>query len=73
MTIDPNRTQRDRARRDGAFMIPERRRATVLPALEGAGVWLVIPCYRVKAHILSVLAKTPAWVSKPPPKTATKR
>jgi len=43
-------------------MIPERRRATVLPALEGAGVWLVIPCYRVKAHILSVLAKTPAWV-----------
>ena len=32
------------------------------PALDGAGVWFVIPCYRVKAHILNVLAKTPAWV-----------
>lgn len=32
------------------------------PALEGAGVWFVIPCYKVKAHILNVLAKTPAWV-----------
>ena len=32
------------------------------PSLEGAGVWLVIPCYRVTAHILDVIAKTPAWV-----------
>ena len=32
------------------------------PLLVGAGVWLVIPCYRVKAHILSVIGKTPAWV-----------
>ena len=32
------------------------------PTLDGAGVWLVIPCYRVKAHILHVIAKTPAWV-----------
>lgn len=32
------------------------------PMLEGAGVWLVIPCYRVRAHILTVLGKTPAWV-----------
>jgi dolichol-phosphate mannosyltransferase len=31
-------------------------------SLEGAGVWLVIPCYRVKAHILTVIAKAPAWV-----------
>jgi glycosyltransferase involved in cell wall biosynthesis len=31
-------------------------------ALETAGVWLVIPCYKVKAHILSVLAKAPGWV-----------
>jgi glycosyltransferase involved in cell wall biosynthesis len=31
-------------------------------ALEEAGVWLVIPCYKVKAHILKVLAKAPAWI-----------
>ena len=32
------------------------------PTHVGAGVWLVIPCYKVKAHILKVLAKTPPWV-----------
>jgi len=32
------------------------------PKLDGAGVWLVVPCYKVKAHILRVIAKTPAWV-----------
>jgi glycosyltransferase involved in cell wall biosynthesis len=32
------------------------------PSLQGAGVWLVIPCYRVRDHILKVIAKTPAWV-----------
>ncbi|WP_374469844.1 glycosyltransferase family 2 protein [Phenylobacterium sp.] len=32
------------------------------PKLDGAGVWLVVPCYRVKAHILKVIAKAPAWV-----------
>ena len=32
------------------------------PTLEGAGVWLVVPCYKVKAHILDVIAKTPPWV-----------
>ena len=32
------------------------------PTLDGAGVWLVIPCFRVKDHILSVIAKTPGWV-----------
>jgi dolichol-phosphate mannosyltransferase len=32
------------------------------PTLEGSGVWLVVPCYKVKAHILDVIAKTPAWV-----------
>lgn len=32
------------------------------PKLDGAGVWLVVPCYKVKAHILKVIAKTPAWV-----------
>ena len=33
------------------------------PALADAGVWLVIPCYKVKAQILAVLAKAPAWVA----------
>jgi dolichol-phosphate mannosyltransferase len=32
------------------------------PKLDGAGVWVVIPCYKVKAHVLKVIAKTPAWV-----------
>jgi len=32
------------------------------PSLDGAGVWLVAPCYKVKAHILDVIAKVPAWV-----------
>src|SRR5579862_4923608 len=32
------------------------------PSLEGAGVWLVVPCYRVKAHILDVIAKAPPWI-----------
>lgn len=31
-------------------------------SLTGAGVWIVIPCYRVRDHILSVLGKIPAWV-----------
>jgi dolichol-phosphate mannosyltransferase len=31
-------------------------------SLAGAGVWVVIPCYRVRDHILSVLGKIPAWV-----------
>lgn len=30
--------------------------------LSGAGVWVVIPCYKVRDHILSVLRKIPAWV-----------
>lgn len=33
-----------------------------MPSLEGAGVWLVVPCYRVKAHILRVIARTPTWI-----------
>jgi glycosyltransferase involved in cell wall biosynthesis len=37
-------------------------RAGLAPALEEAGVWLVVPCYKVRAHILRVIAKTPAWV-----------
>ena len=30
-------------------------------SLEQAGVWLVAPCYKVKAHIMRVIEKTPAW------------
>lgn len=30
-------------------------------SLEGAGVWLVVPCYKVKGHILRVIRKAPAW------------
>jgi dolichol-phosphate mannosyltransferase len=31
------------------------------PSLEGSGVWLIVPCYKVRAHILRVIARTPAW------------
>jgi glycosyltransferase involved in cell wall biosynthesis len=37
-------------------------RAAAAPALEEAGVWLVIPCYKVRDHILRVIEKTPPWV-----------
>jgi dolichol-phosphate mannosyltransferase len=30
-------------------------------SLEGAGVWLVVPCYKVRSHILRVIRRTPAW------------
>jgi glycosyltransferase involved in cell wall biosynthesis len=30
--------------------------------LAQSGLWVVIPCYRVKAQILTVLAQIPAWV-----------
>jgi len=32
------------------------------PSLVSAGVWLVAPCYKVKAKILDVIAKTPPWI-----------
>ena len=40
----------------------ERLRALAPPALAAAGVWLVIPCYKVTGQILEVLAKAPPWV-----------
>src|ERR1700761_5708115 len=48
----------------GPEPIEERRRMLRAfdPTLDGAGVWLVVPCYKVKAHVLDVIAKTPAWV-----------
>ena len=39
---------------------PSRRRDAL--QLAGGGVWVVIPCYRVTAHITEVLAGIPAWV-----------
>ena len=51
----------EKSAREAAAALTDRRRGP-LPALETAGVWLVIPCYRVKPHILSVLAKAPAWI-----------
>ncbi|MCI3132877.1 glycosyltransferase family 2 protein [Phenylobacterium aquaticum] len=32
------------------------------PRLDEAGVWIVIPCYKVTDHIARVIAKIPAWV-----------
>jgi dolichol-phosphate mannosyltransferase len=54
----------DKSAPGGSQPIEERRRMlrALDPTLEGAGVWLVVPCYKVKAHVLNVIAKTPAWV-----------
>jgi len=44
---------------------PQNRSAAARPAdlgLSAAGVWLIVPCYRVKAHISEVIARTPHWV-----------
>ena len=30
-------------------------------SLDGAGVWLVVPCYKVTGHILRVIKRTPSW------------
>jgi dolichol-phosphate mannosyltransferase len=57
-------TSTDPIARDGPLSPDERQRFrhVMPPKLEGAGVWLVIPCYRVKAHILQVIAKAPSWI-----------
>ncbi len=54
----------DTGARQGARPHEERRRQLLAldPTLEGAGVWLIVPCYKVKAHILDVIAKAPTWV-----------
>lgn len=33
------------------------------PNLKLAGVWIVIPCFRVRAHIAKVIAQAPDWVA----------
>jgi len=40
---------------------PVRDPAAPALSLEGAGVWLVVPCYKVRGHILRVIKRTPAW------------
>ena len=30
--------------------------------LAGSGVWLVVPCYRVRNHVLRVIEKAPTWI-----------
>lgn len=57
-------TSIDKISRAAPTVREERRRALrdTDPRLEGASVWLVVPCYRVKSKILDVIAKTPAWV-----------
>jgi dolichol-phosphate mannosyltransferase len=37
-------------------------RSTSAVSLSDAAVWVVVPCYRVKAHILGVLAGIPPWI-----------
>jgi len=37
-------------------------RAGAAVSLEGAGAWLVAPCYKVRGHILQVIAKAPPWI-----------
>jgi len=57
-------TSIDKIARDAQRLPEDRRRnaAAREPTLIGAGVWLVVPCYKVANHILDVIAKTPPWV-----------
>ena len=57
-------TSIDKIARDAPAAAETRRKALrdLDPSLEGAGVWLVVPCYKVTAHILHVIAKAPTWV-----------
>lgn len=41
---------------------PSSARAVQALSLEGSGVWLIVPCYKVRGHILEVIRKTPAWI-----------
>ena len=36
-------------------------RAMAALSLEEAGVWLVVPCYKVRAHVMRVIRSTPSW------------
>jgi len=54
----------DRTDRNGGAPViaPRLERRGDEPRLEGAGIWMVIPCYRVRNHVLDVIAAVPAWV-----------
>lgn len=48
-----------------AARTPQDRTRAGAPAgltLDGAGVWVVVPCYKVRDHILKVIGATPPWV-----------
>ncbi|MET0274337.1 MAG: glycosyltransferase family 2 protein [Phenylobacterium sp.] len=57
-------TSFEKIARDAPLSAEDRRQIlrALPPSLEDAGVWLVIPCYKVKAHILNVIAKAPPWI-----------
>jgi glycosyltransferase involved in cell wall biosynthesis len=57
-------TSIDKISRAAPTLRTERRRALrdLDPSLGTAGVWLIVPCYKVKAKILEVIAKTPPWI-----------
>ena len=40
---------------------PAGARASQAFNLEGSGVWLIVPCYKVRERILRVIEKAPAW------------
>lgn len=57
-------TSIDKINRGATTVRTERRRALrdLDPSLEAAGVWLIVPCYKVRSKILDVIAKTPPWI-----------
>lgn len=57
-------TSTDQIAREEASRARDARRSGRLGelSLDGAGVWVVIPCFRVKSHILRVIEKIPPWV-----------
>ncbi|THD76994.1 MAG: glycosyltransferase family 2 protein [Phenylobacterium sp.] len=54
----------DQIAREGPFRVDRRRGVATGGelSLESAGVWVVIPCYKVRPHILRVLGKIPSWI-----------
>ncbi len=57
-------TSIDKIARRAHSPLEERRKVLrgMEPRLEGSGVWLVVPCFKVKAKVLDVIARAPAWI-----------
>ena len=57
MSIPPTEplARRKTARRRGDPRVAD-------PRLDEAGVWLIVPCYKVRDHISRVIARMPAWI-----------